>query len=377
MTNQRDYWLAWAATVTFFAGFYALLTPLPRYLQQVGLADWQIGLVLGAFGVAALLGRPLAGIAADRWGGRRVMLLGALALMIGSAAVGFTTSLQVLFALRVLQAAGYAAFTTAGTALVVSLTQPEERGRRLAIFGAAANVAMTLAPATVSALLGYIPLETSFWIATVMALAAGTLASRVRTHAVSANRAIIWRDLWRFPRALWLPMLVTGLFGLGFGAFFQFAPILAERRGGLPAGALYTVYGVGIILTRLVSARWLDTTGLGRALTIAAVLLGSGLALAAFADQLLWLSSAALLIAAGSGLFHPLLLAHHAHVLPGAPGRSSAAFYVGFDLGLGVGSWILGIALQFAGVTGLFLCAALVTFAIPALLPALLRVNQR
>lgn len=376
MTNHRDYWLAWVATVTFFAGFYALLTPLPRYLQQVGLADWQIGLVLGAFGVAALLGRPLAGIAADRWGGRRVMLLGALALMIGSAAVGFTASLPVLFALRVLQAVGYAAFTTAGTALVVGLTQPAERGRRLAIFGAAANVAMTLAPATVSVLLGFIPLETSFWIAAVMALAAGILASRLRTQAVTANRVIIWRNLWRFPRALWLPMLVTGLFGLGFGAFFQFAPILAERRGGLPAGALYMVYGVGIILTRLVSARWLDTTGLGQALALAAVLLGSGLALAAFADQLLWLSGAALLIAAGSGLFHPLLLAHHAHVLPGAPGRSSAAFYVGFDLGLGVGSWILGVALQLAGITGLFLCAALVTFATPALLPALLRADR-
>ena len=61
-TARRSFWIAWAATVTFFAAFYALLTPLPRYLTAVGLPDEQIGLVLAAFGVAALLGRPAAPI---------------------------------------------------------------------------------------------------------------------------------------------------------------------------------------------------------------------------------------------------------------------------------------------------------------------------
>src|SRR5947209_1539331 len=56
-TARRNFWIAWAATLTFFAAFYALLTPLPRYLTAVGVPDGQIGLVLGAFGVAALLGR--------------------------------------------------------------------------------------------------------------------------------------------------------------------------------------------------------------------------------------------------------------------------------------------------------------------------------
>ncbi len=372
-TSLRPYWLAWGATVVFFAGFYSLLTPLPRYLQAVGLADWQIGLVLGAFGVAALLGRPLAGVAADRWGARRVMLAGAAALFVGALGVGYTANVFLLFGLRLLQATGYAAFTTSGTALVVALTHPAERSRRLSIFGAAANVAMTLAPAAISALLAIMPLEMSFWIVAGLALTAGVMASRVRYAHTVASRQIVWHDLWRFPRVLWLPMFVTGLFALGFGAFLQFSPILADRRGGLPSGTLYTTYGIGIIMTRLVSAHWLDRAGAGRALAMAATLLGGGLALAAFAQSLAWLAAAALLIAAGSGLFHPTLLAHHAYVLPGAPGRSSAAFYVGFDLGLGLGSWILGVVLQMTGVTGLFLCAAFLVATAPAFLRALLR----
>ena len=60
---------------------------------------------------------------------------------------------MVLVLLRLLQAAGYVAFTTAGTALIIQLTPEEEHGRRLAIFGAAANVAIALAPAATTVLL--------------------------------------------------------------------------------------------------------------------------------------------------------------------------------------------------------------------------------
>src|SRR5205823_12066584 len=98
----RVYWTAWAATVIFFAGFYALLVPLPRYLAAAGLPDWQVGLVLGAFGVASLVGRPIAGVASDRLGPRRVMLVGAAALVVGAVGVVTTTSVVPLFGLRIL-----------------------------------------------------------------------------------------------------------------------------------------------------------------------------------------------------------------------------------------------------------------------------------
>src|SRR5205823_3915342 len=68
--QPRAFWLAWASTLLFFAGFYALLVPLPRYLSGIGLPDWQVGLILGAFGVASVLGRPVAGIGVDRFGAR-------------------------------------------------------------------------------------------------------------------------------------------------------------------------------------------------------------------------------------------------------------------------------------------------------------------
>jgi predicted MFS family arabinose efflux permease len=362
-SRRRAYWTAWAATVTFFAGFYALLVPLPRYLAEAGLPDWQIGLVLGAFGVASLIGRPIAGVASDRLGPRRVMLFGAGALVVGSVGVVATTSVVPLFGLRILQATGYVAFTTAGTALIVALVPPGQRGRRVAVFGAAANVAITITPALVAALLEVAPLESGLLAAGGMALAAALMALRIDASAAapaSAGRAIEWA----VPRRLWLPMLIAALLGAGFAAFFQFAPILAERRGTVPVGRLYALYGVGIIATRLVGGRLLDRLAIGHVLVLSSTLIALGLGAVAATVDPLWLTVAPLVLAAGAGLFHPALIAHHAALLPEAPGRATAAFYVGFDLGIGGGSWLLGFALEVAGLSGLYWTAAALSAAV-------------
>src|SRR5689334_11567167 len=181
----RAYRTAFGATVAFFAGFYALLVPLPRYLATVGLPDWQVGLVLGAFGVASLIGRPIAGVASDRLGPRRVMLVGAASLLVGAVGVVATRSVLPLFGLRILQAAGYVAFTTAGTALIVALVPPGERGRRLAVFGVAANLAITVTPGAVAALLEVAPLEVGLLASGGLALAAALMALRVDTSAAA------------------------------------------------------------------------------------------------------------------------------------------------------------------------------------------------
>jgi predicted MFS family arabinose efflux permease len=350
------YWLAWLATLIFFAGFYALLVPLPRYLAEIGLPDWQIGLVLGAFGVASLLGRPVAGAATDRYGPRAIMLCGSAALALGAIGVPVTGSVLMLLGLRLLQAVGYVAFTTAGTALIVGLVAPEERARRLAVFGAAANLAISLVPAVIAALLTMAAVSAGLVVSAVLAALGGVLAlalpSESRTGRVG-RRPIAWA----IPRRVWLPMLAAGLLGAGFAAFFQFAPILGERRG-VSAGVLYSVYGASIIATRLIGGRVLDRTGIGRVVALAAVLMALGYALVAGSQGPTLVLVAPLLVAASGGLFHPALIAHHAALLPDAPGRASAAFYVAFDLGIGLGSWLFGLMLQLGGLPALYWSAA-------------------
>jgi MFS family permease len=356
--EKREYWTIWLAALLFFAAFYTLMIPLPLYLAQAGLPDWQIGAILGALGVASLIARPLAGTFADGWGRKPVMLFGTVALVVGVVGISSVTRAPVLFGMRVAQAVGYVAFTTAATALVADLASPERRGGALALFGTAANIAMTLTPAAINAALDVLTLTGAFWLAAALAAIAGVMAFRVKEPA--AEKAVDSHgNLFGVMRKLVTPVLAAALFGVGFGAFLQFLPLLAERRGIGAIGLVYSVYGIGIILTRLTTGRLLDGSSRNRMLSLAFLLLGAGLTGFAVAGSLIGLLVAALAIAAGSGVLHPSLIAIHVErVAPNERGRATAVFYLGFDLGIGLGAWILAPVFQWFGLTGLYLLAA-------------------
>ncbi|NWJ48795.1 MAG: MFS transporter [Chloroflexi bacterium] len=358
--TKQGYWTVWVANLSFFAAYYALLIPLPRYLTQIGLPDWQIGVILGAFGVAAVVGRPLAGILTDSWGYRQVLLLGAGSLMVGAAFVSLTTDPVLLFGLRLLQAFGYVAFTTAGTALISALALPGQQGAALALFGAAANVAMAFAPALINSLLDVLTVKGTFWLVAALALGGGALSLALHIEPQPTRPKRSWRVMLAIPRVLYWQMLVAWLVGLGFGAFLQFLPILTERRGLEPTGLAYAIYGVGIILTRLATGRLQDRGDRSRLLAFAFLLLAAALLGLAFVDLEGLLLANMLLMAAAMGILHPGVMANHVEMVsPNERWRGVVAFYLGYDTGIGMGSWLLGLALEWYGLTGMYLVAAL------------------
>lgn len=362
-SSSRGYWTVWTATLLFFVAFYTLLVPLPLYLSQVGLPDWLVGVVMGAFGVASLIARPLAGLLSDRWDRRYIMLIGAGSLFVGAAGVSLTTFPPLLFVLRLLQAIGYVAFTTAGTALVSDLAAPAERAARLAFFGIAANVAVTTVPAAISATLDRLTIPGALTLAGLLAALGGGLAlfvPSIRPQVSGSQPA--WLELLRPPPVLLLPMAASWLLGLGFGAYLQFVPLLAERRGLGPAGLIYSVYGVSIILTRLVTGRRLDQGDRTPLLRAAFLIMAAGLVIFALATSMPLLLVAAACVAAGGGILHPAFIAIHVErMTTGARGRAVGFFYLGFDLGVGLGAWVLSPILQTFGLTGMYLFAALAT----------------
>ncbi|MCA9981684.1 MAG: MFS transporter, partial [Anaerolineales bacterium] len=272
---------------------------------------------------------------------------------------------------RVLQATGYVALTTAATALMSDLAPAARRASALAIFGVAANIAMTTVPAGVSLLLPLIALSGAFWLSGGLALLGGLLVSQIQEPALvsATNEPTHGRGLFTLAQQLRLPLLLAWLFGLGFGAFFQFLPLLTERRGLGSAGLLYTIYGLSIIGTRLLTGRWLDQWPPSRWLMLGFAFLSAGLALLASGQMFAWLALGVALIAFGSGVLHPLLITLHVQpVAAQERGRAGAVFYLGFDLGIGLGLWLLSPIIARFGLTGLFVTTAVVAFF--AILPA-------
>ena len=98
-------------------------------------------------------------------------------------------------------------------------------------------------------------------------------------------------------------------------------------------------------------------------MSVAFILLSMGLGVLALAGSQRQLLIAAAIVAVGAGILHPLLIAVHMERVPSIQhGRASAVFYLGFDLGIGLGAWILSPAFQWLGLTGLYLIAAITAF---------------
>lgn len=354
MLSSRGALQTFIATLVFFVAFYVLLVPLPPYLARIGLDDWQIGLVLGSFGVAAVLGRPLAGLASDRFGRQAVMVAGVVSFIVGLAAVLVTTQMIMLMVARVLQALGYVLVTTAATARITDLSAPEKRGAAIAQFGIAANLAMTLTPASTDAALRILTDVQIFIGAMVVAAVSGALALGFRERGESRATAQD-RRLWILPPAIRQPWLAAVLLGVGFGVWLQFLPLLTIRRAVDATGLLYAIYGASIIVTRIVSGPWQDRGRERQLLVVGFAAVSISLGLFAFTQSLAYYMVATALMAVGGGLLHPLLMALHVRYMPAElRGRAVSTFYLGFDMGNGLGVWILGFALQWWGLTALF-----------------------
>lgn len=130
-------------------GFGIVLPLLPRYADHHGAPPWMVGLLFASFSAMQFLFAPLWGRVSDRVG-RRPVLLAGLAGSVGAYllfAVSEATPwpLAVLFVSRIFAGIAGATISTA-SAYIADVTTAEQRGRGMALIGAAFGIGFTLGP---------------------------------------------------------------------------------------------------------------------------------------------------------------------------------------------------------------------------------------
>jgi MFS family permease len=106
--RETDFQLLSFATVLPVLGT-ALLSPLlDSLIEPFGASSATIGLTISAFTAPPILMIPVAGMLADRYGRKRVLVASLLIFGLAGTAIAFTTDFRVVLALRVLQGVGFA-----------------------------------------------------------------------------------------------------------------------------------------------------------------------------------------------------------------------------------------------------------------------------
>jgi MFS family permease len=369
------------------AYFFALsmLTPvLPLYIKGPlhgnGLS---VGVGVGAFAVGAVLLRPYAGKIGDRAGRRWLVIGGALVVSVSIAGYGVIDSLGWLVFARFVTGLGEAAFFVGAATMITDLAPPERRGEALSYWSTAVYGGLAFGPALgelvlgnhryvatwlvasglalVAAAVGWTLTETAVTSLGPGAAAAGAMsATRVRkAHAdATMNTALI------HPAAV-RPGIVLMLGLIGLAGFSAFVSLYARNELGLSgAGVIFLVYGITILLVRVVGARLPDRLGPIRAGTYALLFGASGLAVMAAVRSVAGLVAGTVIFALGMSLLYPALLVMALSGVPDSErGSVVGTFSSFFDLSQGLGAVLCGTAQQLLGYRAAFATGAVLAAA--------------
>jgi EmrB/QacA subfamily drug resistance transporter len=166
--------------------------------------EWTVNAYTLAFAVLLLTGAALG----DRFGRRRMFLVGVGVFTGASALAALAPSIEALIAARAVQGVGAAIVTPLTLTLVSEAFPPDRRGVALGVWGGISGLGVALGPFVGGAVVEGIAWQWVFWLNVPIGLALLPLARRVLSESHGPDRALDLRGL---------AFAGAGLFGLTFG----------------------------------------------------------------------------------------------------------------------------------------------------------------
>ena len=341
-------------SVTLFLGAMVpnLFVLASRFLGAAGYHEQDIGIVMGAYNIAALICTPMVGWVTGRWGHARVLAGGCVLAAVGAAAFDASSTMPGYILARVIQGVGFAGVFV-GAASYVAETAPVERlGQALGISGV-----LTLTAQAVGPVVGTIAVRVAGWpwlfrvgvIAGVLgAGVALSLPAAPRRPRVDAEGAV----------GAGGALVATGLAGMGFGAIWTFIADYAPRSGVGDPNWFFVAYVVAAVSTRLFLGTLSDR--IGRREAAVPALAGHAVILVAMAGAAAPWHAVGIGLVYGlcHGVYYPTLQALIVERSGGRRSGAIAASTFAFGLGAVVAAYGLGAVARGVGYPAIYLIAA-------------------
>jgi MFS family permease len=354
-------------TFTVFLSAFQLLPTAPYHILDLGGSTFASGLFLGFLTYSSAFSAPLTGALADRFGQRRILIIGSLALTGLSLAYAAITDYRLMLALVIVHGIFWSGLLSASAAYMTNLLPAQRRAEGIAYWGLSSVAAIALAPSA------------GFWI-----YRRGWLWLCIVGAALNLVMAVIAWNLheWEISRPAnerrggrsglleWRVLVVSVslfLFSFGYGGITSFTALYADANGVTPKSIYLTTLAIVILVTRPISGRLGDRLGYRRVFLPCLVLISVGLALLAVGGTRGWMIASAIVFGLGFGTSYPVYVGY---VMQGVEaerrGAAFGAILAAFDTGIGTGSTLMGWLIQHFGFATAFgVSAALSSLALP------------
>lgn len=365
MKNTEKIWnrrfvLLFITNLLMMATFYAAVPIIPIYCQEVGITGSKIGIVLTAMSVTTVLFRPFAGYILDNFNRYHVYLL--FLALFSLPFLGF--ALVPIFGLLVLirlymgvvySVCGSATMTLAGDVLPQKKVEPG-----INRFALTNSLGMAAGPFIGIQIQNYMSSKASFIALFILVIIALICVSfcKIQYPQVKQKKFSI-TDAFYKPA---LPFMLNMIFlMIPFRAVIAYSSILAQEKGLLSVTPYFYVCLVaGILISKCSTQKMIDAGKHTIFVVISLLILILTMASYYFLETAFHFLLAGFLFGLGYGILQPLFQSFVTGTSP-APkrGAANATYLLSYDIGIGIGSLVMGFFQENIGITtGLALTAA-------------------
>jgi predicted MFS family arabinose efflux permease len=323
--------------------FFALLPTLPIYLlENLKMSHSSVGLVIAAFSVSVILVRPIAGYLVDNYHRFGLLIISLFLITVGYGIYPLTSSVLGMLLIRFMHGAMFGICTSSSATIVADIVPPSRIGEGIGMYALSIPAGMTIGPMFGLELLKNQGPNGMFLALIGISLLAvlGAFCARIPSKPLTTRRFSLPNLFHRkaFPISFSMFFIM-----IAYGAIIIFVGIYAEQRGFPNVATFFLCLSAAIFLTRLFAGRLFDRGHIFHLILVGLVLTAVGVLWLGYAGNPIQFLMAGVINGFGFGILMPTCQAAINNMVRSSErGAANSTYLFSFDLGIGVGSLIIG-----------------------------------
>lgn len=324
---------------------------LPEMAADLGVSVPDAGLLISAFAIGMLVGAPVLAVLTLRWPHRRTMLAFLAVFVLTHVVSALAPGYWLLFAMRIVGAFVYAGFWAVAAATAVALVPQNARGRAMGVVAGGLTVAAIVGLPAGTMIGQHLGWRAAFWaVAAMSAVAMAGVAATIPAGRTGGAAPRVRAELRAVavPR-LWLLYGTTALATSGLLVTFGYLGALLTETTGIAEAwvpGVLALYGIGALIGITAGGRTADTRAVPTLYAGFAGLTVVSVLLALTAESPVPVVALVFLLGFVGFATNPTLNTRAFGMVDGAATLVAAGNVVAFNIGITVGPWLGGLALD-------------------------------
>ncbi|MGE4316903.1 MFS transporter [Acinetobacter sp. ANC 4216] len=368
---NRSFILCLCNNLFLFTYYYALLTILPIYIMKdLGGTVKEAGLALTLFLASSIAVRPFSGLIVEKLGKKIAFRGSELLFVVFALSYLFADSMWALLLIRFIHGIWFSVLTTVTVPIANDFIPDHRKGEGMGYFVMSTNLAVVFGPLIALTVLQFTDFKMLFALLTAV-IGLGFIfclmipvqqQDKVAFTAETKDKTRLgWHDIIE-TRAIPIGFVAL-LTAFAYSSIMSFITAYSESKDLLAYTSLFfIVFAISMIVVRPWVGKIYDRKGASAVIYPSFIFFAIGLVVVSFISNqwLLWLS--AIFIGIGYGSLFPCFQTIAIQsVAKQRMGHAISTFFTLFDLGMAIGSVILGLMIAYYGYQLSYLFCAVIT----------------